>query len=757
MKQPLAPARWVWADLPPAPNQTVDFLCSFTVSDPAACRVFVSVNGQYALYLDGAFVANDQFADYETWKVYDELSLCGHVHIGSNRLSLGAYWQGEASSTWRPFAPGVCFAVYEGERLLAASGETTLCRQNTRYAAAGVEKITGQLGYSFCYDATAPLPAAAPARVLAHDWPLHPRPVKKLRLDPPLPAAVAALGTMQPAGENSPACVTIPSCADTPTGENAPANAAVPTHALTQPPVPTPARRLQNAPLVAAAPPAATRLPTAGGLTLTGNFVLLDLGSEQVGYFLLDVELRTPGEILIGWGEHLEDLRVRTAVGGRNFAARCRVGAGRTRFFYPYKRLGLRYVQLWLPGAGILHYAGVRPAFYPLERVNLFTCADRLQAQIYRTGLRTLLHCMHEHYEDCPWREQALYTMDSRNQMLCGYYAFEEYDFARASLRLMALSLRADHTLELTSPGKVDITIPSFTAIYLVQLGEYLRYSGDGAFVRTVLPVARDIAEGFLARVEQNGLIRRFAGREYWNFYEWQTGLAGRCGAEEPEEQTAFDAPLAAFVSLGLQQMEYICEKLGQPEDARRYGAAAAELNAAIDRVFWQPEKGWYATTLTADGRLVHACELTQALAVCCGAVPRARLEGVLRTLTGGMGADFYPVTLSHSIFKYEALLRLPARYGRLVFGQLADIFGGMLYRGATTFWETADGAAAFEKAGSLCHAWSAVPVYFMLRYCLDSRGEGTKLPPEVTGIYEPGMQSFADAARRIVDDDWGR
>ncbi|MFQ7077041.1 MAG: hypothetical protein ACLRSW_03420 [Christensenellaceae bacterium] len=35
-----------------------------------------------------------------------------------------------------------------------------------------------------------------------------------------------------------------------------------------------------------------------------------------------------------------------------------------------------------------------------------------------------------------------------------------------------------------------------------------------------------------------------------------------------------------------------------------------------------------------------------------------------------------------------------------------------MLKRGATTFWETIKGEADFEGAGSLCHGWSAVPVY---------------------------------------------
>jgi hypothetical protein len=35
-----------------------------------------------------------------------------------------------------------------------------------------------------------------------------------------------------------------------------------------------------------------------------------------------------------------------------------------------------------------------------------------------------------------------------------------------------------------------------------------------------------------------------------------------------------------------------------------------------------------------------------------------------------------------------------------------------MLKEGATSFWETLLGAADFGGAGSLCHGWTAIPVY---------------------------------------------
>ena len=37
-----------------------------------------------------------------------------------------------------------------------------------------------------------------------------------------------------------------------------------------------------------------------------------------------------------------------------------------------------------------------------------------------------------------------------------------------------------------------------------------------------------------------------------------------------------------------------------------------------------------------------------------------------------------------------------------------------MLDMGATTFYETEEGASSFGGAGSLCHGWSALPIYYL-------------------------------------------
>ena len=44
---------------------------------------------------------------------------------------------------------------------------------------------------------------------------------------------------------------------------------------------------------------------------------------------------------------------------------------------------------------------------------------------------------------------------------------------------------------------------------------------------------------------------------------------------------------------------------------------------------------------------------------------------------------------------------------------EMDEAWSAMLKAGATSFWEVSDEWKAFGNAGSLCHGWSAVPVYF--------------------------------------------
>ena len=64
--------------------------------------------------------------------------------------------------------------------------------------------------------------------------------------------------------------------------------------------------------------------------------------------------------------------------------------------------------------------------------------------------------------------------------------------------------------------------------------------------------------------------------------------------------------------------------------------------------------------------------------------------------------------------FFYDALLSFGDTYKNYILQDIETRYLSMLKKGATTFWETEKGAEDFGGAGSLCHGWSALPVYYL-------------------------------------------
>lgn len=182
---------------------------------------------------------------------------------------------------------------------------------------------------------------------------------------------------------------------------------------------------------------------------------------------------------------------------------------------------------------------------------------------------------------------------------------------------MIAKSIRNDHMLELCSPGKVAITIPAFSAIFLTQVYEYALYSGDLTFVKEeLLPVAKEIADEFIRRTDTDyGLVMDFKEEQYWNFYEWQTGLEGSIAGSIEEEDRSYPAPLNAWVSKGLWALAQVYTWLQEPETADYYAQQHQTLNENFDELFWDEEKQCYATYVIHDQR-THFAQLTQALSV---------------------------------------------------------------------------------------------------------------------------------------------
>lgn len=444
---------------------------------------------------------------------------------------------------------------------------------------------------------------------------------------------------------------------------------------------------------------------TAPGCIIGGNgstHFLLDLCREEVGFLELSLYSDTAQNILIAYGEHLVDGAVPQVIGDRDFSVEYGAAPGKNKYLNPFRRLGCRYLEVFCENPIVLQTMGIRPAMYPVN-VLPFDAGDPRRQQIYDTAVRTLRLCIHEHYEDCPWREQALYGMDSRNQMLFGYHAFGETAMPRASLHLFGQDHREDGLITICAPSDFDLVIPSFILHWYQAILEYTEFSGDLTLAEELWPKLCSVLESLYRFWDEDvELLPCLPGSNYWNFYEWTDEKM----SDPDHRNKGFDLILNCLYLRALQAMTRLCETTGLHCGLC---ALAESLQQTIRGVF-RRDDGLYAT----DPAHTHISELGCALAVLTGVADNSDAAAICDLLTGKKNANAVPVSLSMTAFVYDALLQTDkSRYTPWVLADIDRRCGYMLDHGATTFWETMDGWHDFDNAGSLCHGWSALAAYY--------------------------------------------
>lgn len=675
--------KWIWPEGLGSDNAYALFRGTFVpLSDEGKICASVSTSGEYVLYINSLIAGFGQFPSWGNSFCEDIHDIADYCSSGVNSIELLVWNPGIDTQVSVALDGRARFAVRQSGTLLFSSGEDTLCAPDARYTSGPVPLITSQLGYSFAYDAGRENSCLGRARLLP-DAPVHPRPVNPLVITALKHGRLCASGTYFETGGG------------------------------------TPAHRMQTAALSCGSDAAEQA---------DGIYLVYDLGEETCGYFSFSGEFIESCDVLISFGEHLDDLRVRAEVGGRNFCAVYRAKPGYNNFCHMLRRWGCRYIQMHIPDkhARILH-CGLKTVEYPLLTKPFF-CENSRHTDILEMCVKTLRLCVHEHYEDCPWREQALYAMDSRIQMLCGYYAFGETRMPLASLKLLAEGRRADGLLPLCAPSNVPFTIPCFSLAYVVAVWEYLLFAYDAErnadeerFLEEILDSCRGILEAFDRNTDDRGHVLSFSGPRYWNFYEWNDGLSGTIpspDAAESNEPDCAEGILTAWYALALDCYAKTCDRLGDSASAQRARRLYARTSAALED-FWDAELSLYAAKLE-NGKLSVFAEIMQSLVLLSVACPGERAEFLREKLTERNG--MIEASLSNLLLRYQALMQEEEKYADFVFREIEEIWGGMLKRGATTCWETILGADDFDKAGSLCHGWSAVPIYFYYAYGLGVR-----------------------------------
>ena len=426
------------------------------------------------------------------------------------------------------------------------------------------------------------------------------------------------------------------------------------------------------------------------------DFLIVDIGKESVGFLDFDIDSNSEQDVIVSFGEHLADGKIRRIIEDRDFSFSVRLRKGSNQFLSTLKRIGARYIEIDYNEPIKVNYLGMYKVEYPFViKPRKFT--NELDQKIYDTAIHTLKCCYHEHFEDCPWREQSLYTLDSRLQMLAYYQDFDNEEAVLSSIELILNDWRKDRQLNICFPTDASLVIPSYSLYLFDIIWENYTYTHNIDLLKKGNEKLEIILEDFKANME-NGLVNRFYKNEYWNFYEWKKGYEG---------YTPVDSKNDAMINLLFLHCLMVKNEINKVLHINKdYTDDIKTLKRNIFKEFYNQEREMM--DFYKNGHMFSA--LINSLAVSLDVVPdkNKTTKHILND------KDVVKPTLAMKYFLYDALLKTDKKYKQYVLENIRQTYKKMLDEGATSFFETELGEKDFENAGSLCHGWSgAIPIYF--------------------------------------------
>ena len=373
------------------------------------------------------------------------------------------------------------------------------------------------------------------------------------------------------------------------------------------------------------------------------------------------------------------------------------------------RRHAFRYVKVRVETSCDFRFAGfaVR-AFTSADESRLlpWTTNDVELARIDAVAVRTLRDCMQTVFEDGPKRDRRLWIGDLRLQALANYVTYRNYDLVRHCLHRFAKTANAEGLIssdayERPEPGSGSCFILDYTALFPTIVLEYLEATGDRKTPEGLWPCCRRQFNHVLKTVAEDGLFHDDG--KWWCFIDWNDSL-DRQAAEQ------------GVIIYGLQRLIWLAGHLGRAKEVEPLIHQVEVMKQAARNGLWDDERGVFVS-----GKKRQVSQISQAWMILADVI---RGDLAKRCLRNALADQSYekPRTPYACHYLVEALqdAGLDKEADRL----LRSYWGGMVARGADTFWEVFNPEDDFASPygsilyNSTCQAWSCGPAYLLRHGC---------------------------------------
>lgn len=332
---------------------------------------------------------------------------------------------------------------------------------------------------------------------------------------------------------------------------------------------------------------------------------------------------------------------------------------------------------------------------------------DPMIRRIYDTGLKTLSECMQTVYEDGPKRDQRLWIGDLYLESLANACSFGNHALTRRCLYLLAALADEDGWLHATvyeypqpEPQYNQHTM-DYSLLYGVALLEYLKATGDMTTARELWPVVArqiEIARTYL----RDYLYDMQKQPQWWLVFDWKDDLDRH-------------ASVQGLMIFAVERGWELAQMVGHERDVRDWPDLVKRMRRASRRAFYDADAG-----VVVSGLQRQVSYLSQVWMILSGTLtPKEGARAMTAVLNDPTACRPGSPYAYHYVI--EALIACGMRDEARE--QLLEYWGGMVERGADTFWEVYDpmddckSPYGFYPVNSYCHAWSCTPVYFINTY----------------------------------------
>lgn len=325
--------------------------------------------------------------------------------------------------------------------------------------------------------------------------------------------------------------------------------------------------------------------------------------------------------------------------------------------------------------------------------------------KIDEVSLRTLANCMHTVFEDGPKRDRRLWAGDLRLQALANYETFQNNQLVKRCLYLFAGLADSNGKVmsdlyERPKARRGNTYLMDYGALFPVILFDYFKATNDRKTADDLWSVALHQFDFITCFVNESGLF--VEPEKIRIFIDWCVPLQRQ-------------ASMHAVLIYSLRRIIWLANEIGQEKSVGAHIELLKKMQISARQNFWDSKNflcvsgkekqvswaNWAWMTLAEVITPDEACQSYQSL---------LRQKDAVKP--NG------PYLYHHVV---DALFCCGLKDDAKTL--LKDYWGGMIAKGATTFWEVYhpndDLLSPYNShhLNSYCHAWSCTPTYFIRKY----------------------------------------